>query len=109
MKLAHDLFYLDLLFFGQGRIRSGQQIENGQLLLGQLFPYMSRLLLVERTAQFQQLFKEFLNAAAAAVVGFDQLLKLVEVVRAGSVDPNQFVQLGTDGGFQHFQVGVLGF
>ncbi len=73
--------------------RSGQEVEHGQLFLGQLLANVPLLLVRERATQGEQLLEQVVDVPAARVVGLDQLLELRQVVGAGRVGADQRVEL----------------
>ena len=83
-QLARDLLDLVALLRRQLRSWPRQEVEDRQLLLGQVLADVPLLLLRQRPAQGEQFLEQLVDVPAAGVVGLDQLLELGQDSRRAS-------------------------
>ncbi len=106
-QFARDLLHFGAFLARQFRCRPRQDVEDDQFFLAHVLAHMAFLLVVQAVGELHQFREQFLDAAAAGVVAFDQRLELLGEVGAGAVQPDHLFQLGADRGLEHFEVGVL--
>ena len=89
MQLARDLLHLVPLLVGQHRVGLGEQVEDRELLLGQVLADGPLLLLGELLRQRDEAAQDLVDVEAAGVVLGDQLLEPLDQVEPGRVAPRR--------------------
>jgi hypothetical protein len=83
-QLPRDLLDLVALLGRQRRSGTHQDIEDGQFFFAQVLAHVPPLLLGQHPRQREQVPEDLLDVSAAAVVGVDQFLELLQMAKRAS-------------------------
>ena len=103
--------FFDFVAFGGGKFggRAGKDVEDDELLLGEVFADMALVFVVKGVGEVEEVLEELFDVEAAVVVVFDKLFEFVFEVGSGPVDLHHDFEARADGSFEGFELGVFVF